>query len=211
MRIRILPFNFFADPDPDPTTHFSPDLDPPDPDPAFHFDADPDPTFHSDADADPEYPLQLHADPDPTTHFSLDLDPPDPDPAFHFDADPDPAFHFNANPDPASQNDADPCGSGSATLHLIMTSFFIMCTFCCPRIGARMTTLIGAATTTTTITTTTITTTTITNTAACLRPPAFPLLSPWTAIQTPTLICVTVIERWLIPAAAMVSISRPLS
>jgi hypothetical protein len=43
-------------------------------------------------------------------------------PPFYFDADadPDPAFHFDADanpdPDPASQNDADPCGPGSATL-----------------------------------------------------------------------------------------------
>jgi hypothetical protein len=29
MRIRILTFQFDADPDPDPTTHFFPDLDPP--------------------------------------------------------------------------------------------------------------------------------------------------------------------------------------
>jgi hypothetical protein len=36
----------------------------------------------------------------------------------HFDADPDSAFHFYADPDPdpASQNDADPCEYGSATL-----------------------------------------------------------------------------------------------
>ncbi len=41
-------------------------------------------------------------------------------PPFYFnaDADPDSAFHFDADanpdPDPASQNDADPCGPGSA-------------------------------------------------------------------------------------------------
>jgi hypothetical protein len=60
--------------------------------------------FKTDADPDP--------DPDPTAHFSPDLNPPmlQNDPLFHFDADPD------ADPDPASQNDADPCGSGSATL-----------------------------------------------------------------------------------------------
>ncbi len=49
----------------------------------------------------------------------------DPDRAVHFDADPgpdpDPAFHFDAVPVPASQNDADPCGSGSETL-VIWTS-----------------------------------------------------------------------------------------
>ncbi len=28
-------------------------------------------------------------------------------------------FDFNAGPDPASKNNADPCGSGSATLHII--------------------------------------------------------------------------------------------
>jgi hypothetical protein len=42
------------------------------------------------------------------------------DPAFHFDA--DPAVHFNANPDTASQNDADPCRSGTlvpAVVHCI--------------------------------------------------------------------------------------------
>ncbi len=39
-------------------------------------------------------------------------------PPFHFYADPDPdrAFHFDADPYPASQSDADPRGSGSATL-----------------------------------------------------------------------------------------------
>jgi hypothetical protein len=52
------------EPDPDPTTHFSPDLDPPilqnDPLrlPPFHFDAnanaDPDPAFHFDADPNPD-------------------------------------------------------------------------------------------------------------------------------------------------------------
>jgi|694.fasta_scaffold80560_3 hypothetical protein len=51
-------------------------------------------------------------------------DPPDADPSFKFDTDPDltsqfdaepvPAYHSNADLDPASQNDADPCGSGSA-------------------------------------------------------------------------------------------------
>jgi hypothetical protein len=30
--------------------------------------------------------------------------------------DPGPAFHFNAEPEPASQNNADPCRSASATL-----------------------------------------------------------------------------------------------
>jgi hypothetical protein len=41
-------------------------------------------------------------------------------PYFHFDADPDPvpAFHFDADPEPASQDDADPCGSGSSTLEV---------------------------------------------------------------------------------------------
>ncbi len=109
-------------------------------DPAFHFDAylaDPDPTFHSDA--------ELDANPDPTTgtHFFLDLDPSmlqndpirltpfhfdtDPDPAFQFDTDRDldPAFHFDANlePDPASQNDADPCGFGSARMWISNNGF----------------------------------------------------------------------------------------
>ncbi len=45
-------------------------------------------------------------------------------PPFNFDSDPDPAFQSNADlepafqldADPASQNDADPCGFGSATL-----------------------------------------------------------------------------------------------
>ncbi len=68
-------FQFDADPDPVPTTHFFPDLDPPmlqngplrlSP---FHFDANP--------------------DPDPAFHFD-----PDPNPAFYFDPDPNPAFHF---------------------------------------------------------------------------------------------------------------------
>jgi hypothetical protein len=34
-----------------------------------------------------------------------------PDSTFHFDADPHPTFHFDA-----SRNDADPCGSRSASL-----------------------------------------------------------------------------------------------
>jgi hypothetical protein len=61
----------------------------------------------------------------PPFHFDADLDP---DPAFHFNADPDPAFHFDADPDvdPASQNDADPCGYGSATL--LQTLFRIVVT-----------------------------------------------------------------------------------
>jgi hypothetical protein len=77
-------------PDPNPATHFFPDLDPPLLQnghlrlPPFHFHADPDPAYNFDAD---------------------------PDLAFQFDADldPDPAFpHFDACLDPASQNDADP-------------------------------------------------------------------------------------------------------
>jgi hypothetical protein len=41
-------------------------------------------------------------------------------PTFHFIADPDPAFHLDANPDldPASQNDAEPCGSGFGSVTL---------------------------------------------------------------------------------------------
>ncbi len=39
-----------------------------------------------------------------------------PDPVFHFDAEPD------QDPDPTSQNDADPCGSGSTTLSRISAS-----------------------------------------------------------------------------------------
>jgi hypothetical protein len=108
-----------------------------DPDPAIHFDADPNtaPTFQSDADPAPTFQFGPGPDPTGTTHFFPDLDPPmlqndplklplfhcdaaaDLDPAFHFDADPDPAFHFAAYPDPvpASQNDAELCGSRSAT------------------------------------------------------------------------------------------------
>jgi hypothetical protein len=66
-------------------------------------------------------------EPNTHPHFFPDLDPPMLRndllrfPPFHFDADPDPAFHFDADgadPGPASQNDADPCGFGSATLSL---------------------------------------------------------------------------------------------
>jgi hypothetical protein len=35
---------------------------------------------------------------------------------FYFHAYPAPAFHSNSNPDPPSKNNADPCGSKSATL-----------------------------------------------------------------------------------------------
>jgi hypothetical protein len=60
----------------------------------------------------------LQNDPPRLQPFHFDADP---DPAFHFDADPDPTFHSDADPypDPASQNNADPCGSGSATLNLM--------------------------------------------------------------------------------------------
>jgi hypothetical protein len=87
-----------------------------DPDPAFHYDAD--------ADPDPDPTFQFNAYPylNPTTHFFADFGPlmlkndPLRLPHFHFDADPDPAFHFYANPDQVSQNDADPCGSGTLPL-----------------------------------------------------------------------------------------------
>jgi hypothetical protein len=42
---------------------------------------------------------------------------------FHFDPVPDPAFHFNSDLDTTSINDADPCGSGSATLKKLMRDF----------------------------------------------------------------------------------------
>jgi hypothetical protein len=69
---------------------------------AFHYDAfpDPDPTFHSDADLDS------------TTHFFPDLNPP----MLPNDPLSLPLFYFYADPDPASKNDADPIGSGSATI-----------------------------------------------------------------------------------------------
>jgi hypothetical protein len=35
---------------------------------------------------------------------------------FDFNADPDQSFHYDEDPDPASQNKADPCGSGSVIL-----------------------------------------------------------------------------------------------
>ncbi len=43
---------------------------------------------------------------------------------FTFDADPDqdPAFHFDADLEPASQNVADPSGSGSSTLEVTTLS-----------------------------------------------------------------------------------------
>jgi hypothetical protein len=78
----ILPFNLYTDPDPVPTTHFFPDLDPlmlqngPLRLQSFHFHADADPAYNFDAD------------PDLAFQFDADLDP---DPAFNFDADPDPA------------------------------------------------------------------------------------------------------------------------
>ncbi len=64
-RIQVCPIrniipNFQFDPDPDPSTHFSQELDPPMLQndtlrlPPFHFDADPDPTYHFDADPGPE-------------------------------------------------------------------------------------------------------------------------------------------------------------
>jgi hypothetical protein len=84
MRTRILPFTlmlippgsgsyfqFDADPETDPTTHFFPDLDltmlqnDPLRLPPFHFDADPDPAFHCDADRDPA--CHFDADPDPAS------------------------------------------------------------------------------------------------------------------------------------------------
>jgi hypothetical protein len=61
-------FQFNADPAPDPTTHFFPDLDLPklqnDPLrlPPFHFDADPDPAFHFDADRDPAFLFDADSD-----------------------------------------------------------------------------------------------------------------------------------------------------
>ncbi len=54
----------------------------------------------------------MDPDPDPTTNFFLDLDPP----MLQNDPPRLPLFHFDPDPDTASQNDADPCGSGSATL-----------------------------------------------------------------------------------------------
>ncbi len=67
------PHHFTADPeteDSDPTTHFSPDVDPPmlqnDPLrlPPFHFAADPDPTCHSSADPDPSFQNDAELDPE---------------------------------------------------------------------------------------------------------------------------------------------------
>jgi hypothetical protein len=61
----------------------------------------------------------LQNDPLRLTPLQFDADP---DLAFHLDTDPESAFHVDADPDadldPASQNDAVPCGSGSATLDL---------------------------------------------------------------------------------------------
>ncbi len=56
-------FQYYAGPDPDPTTRFFPELDPPMfPNnllrlPPFHFDADTDPAFHFDTDPDPAFQL----------------------------------------------------------------------------------------------------------------------------------------------------------
>jgi hypothetical protein len=49
--LRLQPFYFDADPDPDPAFHFDMDLDPV---PTFHSDADPDPDLASQNDADLE-------------------------------------------------------------------------------------------------------------------------------------------------------------
>jgi hypothetical protein len=48
-------------------------------------------------------------------------------PVFHFDVDPDadPAFHYDVDPDPTSQYDADPCESGSGSVHWQVLYFFV--------------------------------------------------------------------------------------
>ncbi len=66
--------------------------------------------FSSDADPDPTFQF----DPDPATHFFPDLYPP----MLQHDALKLPPFHFDANPDPASQNYANPCGSGTVVFRL---------------------------------------------------------------------------------------------
>ncbi len=43
---------------------------------------------------------------------------------FYFNSDPDQAFHFNVDSDPASQTNADPLGSGSATLLVTYSKLF---------------------------------------------------------------------------------------
>jgi hypothetical protein len=44
---------------------------------------------------------------------------------FDFNTGPDPSFHFNSDLDPASKNNADPCGSGSATLQRVGTARYV--------------------------------------------------------------------------------------
>ncbi len=50
--LRLPPFHFDADPDPDLAFHFDAH---PDPDPAFHFYTDPDQVSQNDADPDPQH------------------------------------------------------------------------------------------------------------------------------------------------------------
>jgi hypothetical protein len=91
-----------------------------------HFNADPDPSFR--VDVDPDLTCHLNADPDPALNqrsanpntglqtfqgsvLSLLCECPWPS-----NVDPDPAFYSNADADPFSQNNGDPCESGSATV-----------------------------------------------------------------------------------------------
>ncbi len=85
--------------DPDSTFHCDADLGP-----TFKFDANPDPITHFFPDLDHPMiqndhlrlpPFHFDADPDPAFHFDVDPNP-------------DQAFNFDAGPDIASQNDADP-------------------------------------------------------------------------------------------------------
>ncbi len=109
----------FVAADPDPACHFDPD-----PGPACHFATDPDPTFHFDADPDPDPTLQIKVQSAQIVSLSYSLYF-----GFHqkIDADLDPdyklirirlinLFWIRLQIHPTFQFDADPCGSGSATL-----------------------------------------------------------------------------------------------
>ncbi len=88
---------------------------------SFTLNADPEPTFHFDADPDPvpSQKMQIcdHWYIDPSTVPFCAFTPP----LLHFESPKLLNLDSDTDPDPASQNDEDPCGSGSVTLEKTIT------------------------------------------------------------------------------------------